>query len=323
MLPVYQIIIPTPYAVGPVNIYLIKSDPITLIDVGPDNSKAEKTLRSMLESLGVNIKDIERIIITHSHPDHCGLAAKIAAEANASILVHGFEQKNFMGEQNYFKDRMRFIIETGIPAEVMQKVIKEKNNLPPTLKNINTEAVLGNEILTFANGELHLLHLPGHSPGHLCLYDPNQKNFFSGDFLLPHITPNPFMEPDPEHPGQRLPALKQYLSGLDKVEKLDINFVLPGHGGVFNDCKSVIDTGRCHHKAQFNRIKEKLRANELNSYQISKDFYPNLKGWEIFLGLSEVQAHLDLLVEKQEISCFNKQGVNYYSNFGNGESNHI
>jgi len=158
------------------------------------------------------------------------------------------------------------------------------------------------------------MHFPGHSPGHLCLYDPEQKFFFSGDFLLPHITPNPLMEPDHDKPGRRLPALKQYLSGLDALEKLDIAMVFPGHGGTFNDFRSVINVGRRHHQSQFARIKDKLKSGGLNAFQLSRAIYPGLKGWEIFLGLSEILAHLDLLVEKGEINCSQIQEVIYYSN---------
>jgi len=314
VLTVYQIIVPTPYAVGPVNVYLIKDKPVTLVDVGPDTSKAEKALRGMLAALEVNIRDIERIIITHSHPDHCGLAAKVAGETGATVLVHTLEERKLKGEHDYFKERMQVLVETGIPAGVVQEITDERDNVPPpTLEGVKSLEMSGSETLEFAGGELRVIHLPGHSPGHICLYDPAQKNFFSGDFLLPHITPNPLMEPDPERPGRRLPALKQYLEGLDAVEKLPVNMILPGHGGVFNDCQGVIDVGRRHHRFQFDRIKEKIRAKELNAYQLSKEIYPNLKGWEIFLGLSEVLAHLDLLVERQEINCTNRQGVNYYT----------
>ncbi|AGL01256.1 Zn-dependent hydrolase, glyoxylase [Desulfoscipio gibsoniae DSM 7213] len=314
MLPVYQMVIPTPYPVGPVNAYLIKGDPITLVDVGPDMPQAYKVLRDMLSSLDCRIEDIKRIVITHSHPDHCGLAAQVAKEANAVVLIHSLEESKLSGEPNFFKERISFVLETGIPPEVIQEIMADRDKLPhPSVQGVHTRLINGGESIDFDGGELQVMHLPGHSPGHLCLYNPEQKFLFSGDFLLPHITPNPLMEPDHDKPGCRLPALKQYLSGLDTLEKMDIAMVFPGHGGTFNDFNSVINVGRRHHNAQFERIKDKLRAGELNAFQLSRTIYPGLRGWQVFLGLSEIQAHLDLLVEKGQINCSQSQGVNYYS----------
>jgi glyoxylase-like metal-dependent hydrolase (beta-lactamase superfamily II) len=95
LLAVYQLPVPTPYAVGPVNVYLIKNDPVTLIDVGPGTAKAGEVLKDMLSSLGVGIKEVKRIIITHAHPDHCGLAADIAGDSNATVFIHRLEEKNY------------------------------------------------------------------------------------------------------------------------------------------------------------------------------------------------------------------------------------
>ncbi|HMJ07638.1 MAG TPA: MBL fold metallo-hydrolase, partial [Pyrinomonadaceae bacterium] len=86
---IVQLSIPTPFYVGDVNVYLIKEDPITLIDVGPKTPEAAKSLREQLTRNGVQIADIRRIVLTHAHEDHCGLAKQVRDEAkNAEILVH-------------------------------------------------------------------------------------------------------------------------------------------------------------------------------------------------------------------------------------------
>lgn len=315
MLAVYQLPVPTPYPVGRVNAYLIKNDPVTLIDVGPGTAKAGGALKEMLSSLGVDIKEIKRIIITHAHPDHCGMAMDIAGDSNATVIMHGLEQKHFQGSTDYFRARLPFFLEAGVPPKILAEFTGERFKPPQPGKHDNVHVeLMTSETLDFDGGELTVLHLPGHSPGHVCLYDPERKYFFSGDFLLSHITPNPVMEPDPEYPEKRLPTLKQYLSGLEMVEKLDITVVCPGHGGVFSDYKGVIETARRHHQVQFDRIMEKLKGRELNAFQLSREIYPGLKGWDVFLGLSEIQAHLDLLTEWGKTHCFKKQGIAYYTN---------
>ncbi|WP_161822608.1 MBL fold metallo-hydrolase [Sporotomaculum syntrophicum] len=313
MLAVYQMIIPTPYPVGPVNVYLIKNDPITLIEVGPDTPQASKALEHMLELLGCRVEDIKRIVVTHSHPDHCGMAEQVARASGAVVHIHPLEESKIKGKEDFYKERMPFILETGIPEEVLKEVIGEKDQLPePSLEDISIKLLSGGERISFDGGELRILHLPGHSPGHLCAYEPEQKLFFSGDFLLPHITPNPLMEPDHEKPGLRLPSLKQYLSGLEVLEKLEVNLVFPGHGGAFNDCGSAINVARQHHQEQFTRIIANLQGGERNAYQLCMAIYPGLQKFGISLGLSEIVAHLDYLVENGNINCSKQQGINYY-----------
>ncbi|WP_238492454.1 MBL fold metallo-hydrolase [Desulfotruncus alcoholivorax] len=309
----FQIIVPTPYAVGPVNVYLIKSDPLTLIDAGPNNAKAAKVLEGMLTSLGINVKDIKRVVITHAHPDHSGLASDIARKSGATVLIHPWELKKMDKAADLMMERLPYAIEAGVPQTVIAEMYGERDKLPrPNVDNCKVEELTDDDKIEFAGGQLQVLHLPGHSPGHTCLYDPEQKTFFSGDFLLPHITPNPVIEPDPENPGKRLPTLKQYLNGLKKVDDLKISMVCPGHGGVFNDYRGAVNVARCHHDSQFKIILNKLNGKELSSYELSKEVYPNLHGWDIFLGLSEIQAHLDLLVEWGSVSFSKKNGVNYY-----------
>ena len=313
MLSVYEIVIPTPYPVGPVNAYLIKNDPITLIEIGPDTKEAAKTLHHMLDLLGCNITDIKRILITHYHPDHCGMVRDVAQESGAEVFIHPLDAAKITNRHDFYGERMPFILATGIPKSVLQEVIGDKDELPePSLAGVRTTLVKGGEKLLFDGGELQIMHFPGHSPGHLCAYDQEQKYFFSGDFLLPHITPNPLMEPNQDNPQTRLPSLKQYLTGIDILSDMEIKMVFPGHGGVFNDYQQVIKVARRHHQEQFARIKELLKSGEMNTYQLCMAIYPGLKKFGISLGLSEVLANLDFMVESNLIGYTLKQGVNYY-----------
>jgi len=295
-------------------VYLINNEPVTLIDAGPNTSEASKVLKRFLSSIGLDIKDIQRIIITHAHPDHCGLVPEIVRISGAPVYMHPLEGRRFSGDVMFYKERLPFAIEAGIPMEVLKEMAGEQNNIPqPGLNDVKTRELNDGDEVLFDKGKLLSYHLPGHSPGHICLYGTNKKNFFSGDFLLPHITPNPVVEPDSDNPGRRLPTLKQYLNGLDLLEKMEISLVCPGHGGVFNDYLRVIEVGRRHHRLQNNRIMDKLKERALSTFQLSMEMYPGLEGWEIFLGLSEVQAHLDYLLEKNKLSLYKKQGIAYYS----------
>jgi len=317
MLSVYQLAIPTPYPVGPVNIYLIKNEPLTLVDVGPDTAKAKEALREGLKSLGVDLSEIQRIFLTHSHPDHCGLAAWVNDASGAKIYAHPHELRRMTANSDHIKERMPFVIQSGLPDDKIAEVMGEKDKLPrPNLDGKDVEVLYGGEAFECEGGSFQILHLPGHAPGHLCLYVPSQGYLFSGDFLLPHITPNPILEPDPENPSRRLPVLRQYFSGLQVLEKMNIKLVWPGHGGVFNDFRSVIKVGYEHHQRQFKNIKKVLGNERKSCYQVTRAIYPSLKGWNIFMGISEVQAHLDYLIYKEELRGEVDGEVMYYWNAG-------
>src|SRR3979409_252996 len=89
---IIPISLPTPFYIGPVNVYLIAEDPITLIDTGPKTNEAAEALRAGLRSAGFLTADIRRIVLTHAHEDHCGLAKSLRDEAkNAEVLVHDWE----------------------------------------------------------------------------------------------------------------------------------------------------------------------------------------------------------------------------------------
>ncbi len=313
MLSVYQIIMPTPYKVGPVNVYVIKNRPVTLIDAGADTPEAYKVLRHMLTLLGVDINDIERVLLTHSHPDHAGLAAAIAAESGAAMMAHEIEIQKLAGAEDPIKERIPYLLETGIALEEIQAIQTEREELPGvTMIKEKIHKLWDGDRLEFDDGVLQALHLPGHSPGHLCFYGPEQKFFFSGDFMISHISPNPLMEPDPDNPGRRLPTLRQYLRGLERVEQMDISVVFPGHGGAFSDYHGVIEGVRKHHDRQVNLMLDKLKDDELSTYQLCRKVYPKLKGWDVFLGLSEIQANLDLMMENRLVGCDKRGGVVYY-----------
>lgn len=314
MLPVYQLTIPTPYPVGPVNVYLIKAKPYTLIDVGPDTPRARALLEYGLKGLGVSLAEIERAVITHSHPDHCGLLPWLREVSGAELIMHHYECQRLTGAHDYLKDRIPLVLETGISATAMKQIMADRDKLPrPQIEESWVTAVGGGELLEFAGGAIEIGHFPGHCPGHICLWEPAGGSFFSGDFLLPHITPNPLLEADPQNPTKRVPGLNQYLEGLDRLEKMPVAIIWPGHGGVFNDHRSVISRGRAHYERQWATIMGILENRAATTFELSLSIYPELKGWEIFLGISEVQANLDLLENRGLVTAGRQGDIVFYA----------
>ncbi len=314
MLVLHKISVPTPYPVGPVNAYLIAAKPYTLVDPGPDTREAREVLQGELDRLGVPLDRIERVLLTHFHTDHCGLASWIHSLTGAKIHIHPYDLKKLSGNHDFIKERMLFVREAGVPAEILEEILKDRDKLPPPSVPPGSvvPTVEGTEI-PFEGGSLQALHLPGHATGHLCFYDPAGKNLIAGDFLLPHITPNPFLEPDPLHPRRRNPSLRHYLEGLERLLAMDIELVWPGHGEVIDDYRKLVAEVQEHHRARCDALVGLLREHgPCTAFELSRVTYPHLKGFNIFMGLSEVQAHLDVLVEEGRVKMEKRDGVEYY-----------
>src|SRR5215831_8388123 len=119
-----KLVIPTPFPVGPINIYLIVEEPLTLVDTGPKTDAALAALRAQLSKLDISLKRIQRIILTHTHEDHCGLAATIQRESGARVYVHEWEFQNIsrrsekaLGQSRVNHDLLR---RAGVPAEELE-----------------------------------------------------------------------------------------------------------------------------------------------------------------------------------------------------------
>lgn len=315
MLPFHPVAVPTPYPVGPVNAYVILSRPYTLIDTGPDTQEAREVLKKELEQVGVGLNEIERILLTHSHLDHSGLIDWFYQFSKPTLYIHSDELKKMMGSKSFLQQRIQFILETGTPEDIFRQLVEPRGDVAClVVSGKSIVKLVGGEELHFEDGLLKVYHLPGHAVGHLCFFDPAGGSFFSGDFLLPDITPNPVVEFDLDCPGKRFPTLRFYQEGLDRVDEMDIKAVWPGHGGVFSDYHRLIADFRQHHKERLNHIMEILYSKgEKNVYEVSRLLFSGLTGYDVFLGLSEVQAHLDVLVEQGLVKIKKQEKVLYYS----------
>jgi len=323
MLEIYKIPVHTPYPVGPVNAYLVKNQPYTLVDPGPETAEAKQSLVEGLASLGVDLTDISRVVLTHSHSDHSGLARWLGEIAGAQIYIHQFEIRKLTLDYDFYQERLSFFQEAGLPTKALKEILNDFDPVEkPLLPDRGVTALCGGEVLKFEGGALITLHLPGHSDGHICLYDQDRMCLLAGDFILKHITPNPNMEPDPGNFTKRLPTLKQYLNGLEILENLDARLILPGHGEDINNSREAVKKAREHHRERLKVITSILENNSLSVYQLMRVCYPHISGFEIYLGVSEIFAHVDHLIAKGKIIKKSFLGVSIFqkqSDYGTGQ----
>lgn len=313
-LDIYRIKVPTPYPVGPTNSYLIKKKPYTLIDPGCETDEAKGVLLAGLEREGVQPEEIERIVLTHYHNDHCGLAHWLSGISGAEIFIHENEYRKLQPDYDFYGERITFLEEAGLSKEELHEIFEDKDPVPdPILPENGVTLLSGGELWDYEDRRIKIIHVPGHSNGHIALFDEEKQVFFSGDFVLKNITPNPFMEPIEKGSLERLPVLSQYINCIEYFAELPIKIVLPGHGSLLKGNNEVAAELLSHHQRRLEQYQSLIRGREVSAHQLMEVIYPNSKGYELFMAISEILAHLDLLTADGLLTVSKRDGICYYS----------
>lgn len=309
--------IPTPFYVGDVNVYLIKEDPITLIDVGPKTPEAAASLKSKLAAKGIGFADIRRIVLTHAHEDHCGLARQVRDEAkNAEIYIHNWETGHLFGRLSQDQHK-RLLIRSGVPADVfedMRRLYDEISLLTDALDDGGFVSLRDEMELEFESGSLRVLHTPGHTPGSCSFAREANRTLICGDCVLKRITPNPIVSPDPIDPEKRFPSLAEYLVSLAKLRNYKPTLAYGGHGEPVTDFEEIFNR---YVRAIDDRQKKVLslvsRAGS-TAFDVAKQLFPNSFDHDVhrFLAISEAIAHLDYAAAEGKAFVESKEGIEVY-----------
>jgi glyoxylase-like metal-dependent hydrolase (beta-lactamase superfamily II) len=306
--------LPTPYAVGPVNAYVIIDEPMTMIDAGVNTVDAENALRLGFAAKGLFVESVERILITHGHPDHYGLVPTIRKASQARAFM-GAEEIDRLTDSRLNWELGRLLLEAGFPQELLRDMAERERKLHRLhqVTHLDCEPVKEGDSFEFGDFKLVAVAMPGHTGGHLGYLEPESATLFAGDTLLPHISPNPLLEPEGEPPSQRRRSLKQYLESLEKLESMDLRTVYPGHGPPITDPITTIRYMRDHHTRRLEVVEARLDAAGKSAWAVSKELYPKVNGYDHFLAVSEVVAHLDVLVEHDRAGReIRDDGVEYF-----------
>lgn len=290
--------LPTPFPVGPVNAYLLLGAAPTIVDPGMVWGDTTDLITDGLARHGLTIDDLEQVVVTHGHPDHFGAAGWIAANSDAVVVTGRPEAPKLLGRLD--RDRMRGLVELlGIPEDVRDTFSGFYDGVRTLTHPIDPDrlVLLDDGDTIDAGGRTWHAHVtPGHAVGHLSLYDPTDRTLLSGDHLLACITPNPVLEPDPGTPEGRRRSLVEYIESLDRFCRLDPVTVLPGHGPRFTGVEVLARAMRAHHHDRADEILSALRrTGEPTPYELVGAVFPELTGFSIMLGISEIVGHLDLL----------------------------
>jgi len=321
---VHQIKTPAPESASwYTNIYVIEGgDGHILVDSGWDSQESLWALQEGVKSANLKLRDIKKVVITHIHPDHYGLSTKIKQICGAQVAIHridaGFIFSRYKDFDDLIKKTAELLRQNGAPEDELLQ-LKEASlwmnkYVTPNLPEVNLE---DGDTISNDSFEFEVLWTPGHSPGHICLYERDRKFILTGDHVLydttPHVGFNPQSGDDP---------LGDYISSLKKLERLKVNFILPGHGPVFNALGLRIEKILQHHEERKRTIMRSLQDGLKTAYEIAKQIpwmgneggttFQDLSVWNRRMAVHETIAHLKLLMKEDRVGNVDMDGASLY-----------
>lgn len=330
---IHRLSVPTPFAVGRVNCYLIEDEPVTLVDTGPNSGKSLDELERALARHGRRVEDLELIVITHQHMDHLGLLEILARRSGARVAaLHllGPYLANFSAsataDDNFSQAVMR---RHGIPSETVTVLAAVGSAFRAFGSRGRVDIPLHDgQRLELADRAFQVLHRPGHSPSDTVLWDERRRMLIGGDHLLGRISSNPLISrpltapgSDPSAPEQDRPkSLLSYLESLALTRTMPVEIVLPGHGEPILDHTSLIDERLRLHQRRAQKIAGLLGGGPMTAYEIALAMWGNVALTQAYLTLSEVLGHLDLLVQEGTVREREDEGTARFELTGTGGS---
>ena len=275
-----------------VNTYVIVGAGVWMIDAGYGDAASRDTLRAQLRLIGAAPEDIRAVFVTHLHPDHYGMASWLAGLSGAQVISLGDPETG------------RQLDDWDLPPDVFASWLSA-NGWPSGSTGFSDDSdyerfrprqllAEGSE-LGWGPYRFQIIHAPGHSPGMACLYDHGTGLFVSSDHVLPEITP---------HVGRFSPSendpLGDYIRSLEKVAKLDVSLVLPGHGAPFESLTERVGEIIAHHSRREVEAGDAIASRPTTAYEAAgtMSWLGETKGWGRleaigrFMALTETMAHL-------------------------------
>ena len=305
---VHRIPVPVPFAEagGPANVYVIEEEDggVALFDAGIGTREGRDALLAGFEGLGLSLGDVRRIFISHGHIDHYGYARAAQEASGAPVYAHVRDHSKLVGDDRT-PQRLdlfaAYLSRLGAPAHLLEHVKihwQDVRRMARPLEHV--EPLAAGTVLRFRRFSAEVLHLPGHTPGLVCLWAREPRVLFSDDHLLERVSPNPLLDlegrPEPTHK-----ALVAYLDSAQRVRALPAALIAPGHAEPFSGHVELIDRLLSFYAGRQERIVELLRESAATPAELAPRVFPRAKAHQLYLTLSEVMGNLEVLEAKGRV----------------------
>jgi glyoxylase-like metal-dependent hydrolase (beta-lactamase superfamily II) len=306
---IHRLAIPTPFAVGRVNCYLIEDEPLTLVDAGPNSGRSLDELQQQVRALGHELEDIGLVVITHQHIDHIGLVDIVATRSGADVaaidvlvpFVEAYSERATEDDRYAAATMLRH----GIAEDVVRALASVSNAFRAWGARAKVTRVLRDgDRVELRDRVLEVHHRPGHSPTDTIFNDPDRRILLAADHLIAHISSNPLIARPAGaslDPRDRPQSLVIYLESLARTREMDLELVLPGHGDPITDHRTLIDQRFRLHRRRAEKILRLVEERPRTAYELGQALWGNIAVTQAYLTLSEVLGHTDILMNEGRV----------------------
>ena len=321
---VHRLPLPIPFvaAGGPVNAYVIEAagGGLVLFDAGLGTEAAQGALAAGFERLGLHFEDLRRIVVSHGHVDHYGAARWVEERWAAGnpgqrlpVQAHPRDLMKFDERGPRLRDQHALygvhLLRLGVPMEVLTAMAASGEGSTrlarrvPDVEPIEAGAIIEGRALRF-----EVIEMPGHTPGLICLWAPEQGVLIPADHLLEKISPNPLIELGPDGAPVHRP-LAVYLESLERTRALDVSLVLPGHGPGFGGHRALIDNLRGFYGKRQEKLLGLLAERPLSGWALCQALFPRASATDAFLTMCETVANLEVLEDRGAVVRVEEDGA--------------
>ncbi len=311
---IWRLTLPLPFtAPRSVNTYIFEgTDGLTLLDCGVDTEDGYTHLVRGLEAIGAGLTDLHRVIGSHLHVDHMALAKRLVEDTGAEWVMHEStpNEVEWYNDWERRRDRLANIVAAnGAPGDAIERFRTgyEQPGWYSTAIDPTHPVAEDDRIPLDDDRHLRVLYTPGHQPNHITLLDSRSNLLFTGDHVLPGISP--FVPYD----GDGRDHLGDYLDSIEKIELLDPGVVLPAHGPTIERGRARARQISLHHERRLGAMTQELKWGPKTAWEVMRAvFRPNLGHFEQRLAIQETLAHLEHLERRGTVERIEESGTIWY-----------
>lgn len=298
---IYEIFLPLPMRPTIINVWLVDCHgKWVLIDTGMNSPESVATLEEAFAQVGLKIEDLDVLIGTHHHIDHFGASGEIHRRSGATTYLHPLEAERagrmmtfgHMGPGDRPESRT-FFENHGFPVDLFPTSGMRPMWMGTSMYNPVTKPdhmIDDGDVLEIGDRKFEIVWTPGHTPGHNVIYLRKEKAMIVGDHLLPKITPHVGIYPD--SPGD---PLGDFLNSQQKVQKFDVELVLPAHGGVYKDHRHRANQIIEHHRYREAEMLDLVKRKPQTAFEVANQVFGNEERpiFHVMAATFETLAHLE------------------------------